>query len=522
MRRLVGLFVLAAAAFAVTASGGAAAGPAHSRPLGIVPHARTPHSRSTSAALAAPSFLTFDANYETLIDQYLADVAHDSGATSNVYSIATQYSDGSGNLQYQSSFGGSYVDHDPLPANGCNDGQAVCLTDQELQAEIQNVLTAKGWHGSPSALFALLTPNGVGGCLDGSSTLCTTTDPGFCAYHSAFTDSAGEVVFYANEPYNATISGCDPGSSPNSDDADATINTLSHEHNEAITDPFGDAWWRDSDGQENGDLCAGTFGTPLGGTGPSRWNQVINGHEYWLQQEWSNIGSACLQNAAQEGGVTNPSENLDYHGGPVMHTNTTYAIFWLPTAGNAVPPALSGSAAVNRTLTSSPGAWRGSPTGYAYQWQRCSAAARGCVNIAGATGSTYTSTAADNGRYVRSTVSATNVNGASPYAASAGEVIVSRPHVSKAPRVSGHAQVARRLSAGHGSWTGPPTSYRYQWLRCDGHGGSCRSIRHATHATYRVTRQDARHRLRVRVTALNAAGRKLATSRATARVPAAR
>jgi hypothetical protein len=101
-------------------------------------------------------------------------------------------------------------------------------------------------------------------------------------------------------------------------------------------------------------------------------------------------------------------------------------------------------------------------------------------------------------------------------------VIVSRPHAKKAPHISGKARVGRRLSAVRGTWSGPPKSYRYQWLRCNARGGSCARIRHATHSTYRLTRTDAAHRLRVRVTATNAAGSRLAASRATARVPKTR
>ena len=294
--RLMKVLVLAGMAVAITASSGTAASSARARMLGPVRHAPAPHAMSKSTLFSTARFLTFDANYESLINQYFTDVAHDSGGASNVYSIATQYTDGSGAIQYQSTFGGSYVDNDPLPANGCDDGQdSVCLTDPQLQAEIQNVLTAKGWHGSTSAMFVLMTPNGVGSCFDGTSQECTTNT--YCAYHNSFTNSNGEPVIYANQPYDATINGCGSGSSPNNDDADTELNTISHEHNEALTDPFGDGWWRDSDNQENGDLCAWTFGTPLGGTGLGEYNQVINGHNYWLQQEWSNSASGCRLHA---------------------------------------------------------------------------------------------------------------------------------------------------------------------------------------------------------------------------------
>jgi hypothetical protein len=78
--------------------------------------------------------------------------------------------------------------------------------------------------------------------------------------------------------------------------------------------------------------------------------------------------------------------------------------------------------------------------------------------------------------------------------------------------------VAGHLKVNNGTWSGPPASYRYQWLRCNAHGGSCRSIRHATHSTYRAVSADTGHRLRVRVTAANAAGSKTATSTVSARI----
>jgi hypothetical protein len=245
-------------------------------------------------------------------------------------------------------------------------------------------------------MFVLMTPNGFGSCFDGTSQECTTNT--YCAYHNSFTNSNGEPVIYANEPYDATINGCGSGSSPNNGDADTELNTISHEHNESITDPFGDAWWRDSDNQENGDLCAWNFGAKLGGTtGVDAYNQLINDHHYWLQQEWSNKGSACFQDATHESGGSNPGKNLAYHLGQVMHTNTTYAIYWLPTAGNTALPVVTGTAAVNHALTTSVGSWNGSPTGYTYQWQRCSSTGTGCANIPGATAPTYTATTADGG-----------------------------------------------------------------------------------------------------------------------------
>jgi hypothetical protein len=522
--RLTKLFALATLLLSVTASSGAAAGRAHPHLLGVVPHNGKSHALAKPSAAAGPAFFTFDAPYVSLIDRYFGDVAHDSGGTTNVYSVATQYSDNTGPIAYQSTFAGSYVDRDPLPANGCSDGvDPVCLTDFQLQAEIQNVLTAKGWHGTPTNEFFLMTPVGVGSCGDPGGTECSTN--AFCAYHNAFTDAAGEPVIYANEPYEGQLGGCsDPAKQgfPNDPDADTTINTISHEHNESITDPFGDAWIDVGSGDENGDLCAYTYGAPLGTVGGQPYNQVINGHDYSLQQEFSDLGSACIQNATQEHPPM--SMSLPYNGGLVMRTNTTYAIYWLPTPGNTTPPSVSGAAAANQTLSSTTGSWNGAPTSYSYQWQRCLPNRTACVNIPGATASTYTATSADVGNILLSTVSATNVNGASPYAVSDPVVVASIPAASAGPVISGVPAVGKTLSTTDGAWntgyTAPTVGY--QWLRCAADGTGCAAISGATGSTYTLTHSDAghtpkaEHTLRVAVTETNAAGTGSATSAASA------
>lgn len=518
------LLVLAALVLAAGTSIGSATAGTPASVLGTVPR-----SSAKLHAASSPDPMTFDASYVSLINRYFTDVQAASGTGSNVYSVATQYSDGSGAAQYQSTFGGAYVDKDPLPADGCTDGlDRVCLTDQQVQDEIQAVLTAKGWHGSPTNLFFLMTPAGVGICADSLGGSCSSNM--FCAYHSVFSDLGGEQVIYADEPYEGPVGGCGGGPAdqvgtgfgfPNDPDADTTINTISHEHVEAITDPFGDAWYAFSGvNYEIGDLCAYYYGAELGVAANGQpYNQLINGHEYSLQEEYSNADGGC---APSLGGTSSPPSNgsgpLAYHTGQVMHTNTMYAIYWLPTPGNVHRPALRGTAAVNKKLTSSPGGWNGAATGYSYQWQRCSRSGKSCVDISGATGPTYTLTALDRAVTVRSTVSARNVNGPSPYVASAGKLVTVAPTAISAPRISGKATVGRRLAAAHGGWRWSPTAFRYQWLRCSGSGAGCVPIRKATHAKYRVSRQDSGHRLRLRVTARNAAGARTASSRPTARV----
>jgi tripartite motif-containing protein 71 len=80
---------------------------------------------------------------------------------------------------------------------------------------------------------------------------------------------------------------------------------------------------------------------------------------------------------------------------------------------NTSPPTISGVAQEGNTLTADPGAWSGSPTGYAYQWRRCDTAGGSCADIANATATTYALTSADVSHTIRVRVVASNAAGPS-------------------------------------------------------------------------------------------------------------
>jgi hypothetical protein len=436
------------------------------------------------------------ASYESSVNRYFTDVAAASGAGTNVYSDDTQYSDATGPIAYDSTFGGSYVDSTAFPTSGCTDGsKPVCVSNQALEAEIQSVVTAQHWPDGKTSLFFVLLPSGIGSCYGG--THCTT-DPvnGWCAYHSGFLGTNSSPIVYAAEPFDGTITGCHgaPGQGfPNGTDADSTINTISHEHNEAITDPWGNAWFN-GNFEEIADLCAWTFGSQLGTANGQPYNQLIDGHPYSLQREYSNDGSSCVQRYGSAGAPVSPA--------------------------SSARPVVSGTAAVGHLLSTTKGTWTGSPTAYAYQWLRCTANGKTCASIGGATGATYTVAAPDTGYTLEARVSATNAAGTTTATSAATQLVVARPSVSRAPHIAGRARIGKRLAATPGTWTGLPAAYRYAWLRCNARGAHCFAIRGATAATYAARRADRGHRLRVRVTAVNAAGSRAATSSATARIPA--
>jgi hypothetical protein len=86
------------------------------------------------------------------------------------------------------------------------------------------------------------------------------------------------------------------------------------------------------------------------------------------------------------------------------------------------------------------------------------------------------------------------------------------------PTITGTEQVGQTLTAGNGTWTNTPTSFAYQWLRCNAGGNSCVSVSNGTLKTYTLVGADATHTMRVRVTATNADGSASAQSDQTAAI----
>jgi hypothetical protein len=231
------------------------------------------------------------ANFNNTMYQYFVDVNG-----SSLGGVQTQYwmrgSNGTQvRVQNKVTYGGYYIDRTPYPTGACLHSITGwnCITEAWIQYEIKRAMTAKQWSPGPNKIFFVYTGNREGSCyFTYANRQCasgTESYKNYCAYHNHFL-WGNQAVIYAYMPYLFTICDAVPVAPHGNKVIDAQLSVTSHEHFEAITDPSGYYGWidRGEQGGENGDKCAWNFGS-YGSWG----NQVMNGHYYILQQEFSDL-----------------------------------------------------------------------------------------------------------------------------------------------------------------------------------------------------------------------------------------
>jgi hypothetical protein len=183
---------------------------------------------------------------------------------------------------------------------------------------------------------------------------------------------------------------------------------------------------------------------------------------------------------------------------------------------NEVPPSVEGVAEAGELARVDEGTWSGAePISYGYQWERCDSEGHSCVPIDEATGSSYLTTATDEGHMLRVAETATNSDGQSIVHSASSAIVEPPPAPSNtgAPSIEGSNEAGALLTAQIGAWSGgEANSYGYQWQRCNAEGEECADIEAATEAERPSTLADVGYALRVVVTASSPGGEASADS----------
>jgi len=158
------------------------------------------------------------------------------------------------------------------------------LSDASIQTIVANHINNGSLPSDTNAVYFVLTASDV----NETSGFCTQ----YCGWHTHGTIGGRDIKYAFVGNAARCLNACAAQSTgPNGDaGADATASILSHELEEAVSDPDLNAWF-DSRGEENADKCAWTFGTTKVASNGSRYNMTLGGRNYLIQRNWVNSGS---------------------------------------------------------------------------------------------------------------------------------------------------------------------------------------------------------------------------------------
>ena len=303
------------------------------------------HSSRPYLIFWTPAGESIAASSEGLIERFFTDAAADSGTSSNLFGVLRQYYDRTGFADYQQRFSAArqvITDRQPYPPRDsalCPDVSTTyptCISDTQLESEVRRLVTAErlptaetlgsGDLRAYAPIYVVILPADVEFC-HVSGTRCSAKN--VAGYHGAFTLGNGSEVLFAPVAFSFGRDGAPPPGitgpcalggtklpqEPNQDPADCTLNAISHEDSETITDPVPPSGWSltppfSTAVDETGDWCEvhgafdpnqglnpNAFLPTLGGSesAGTLYDQLIHGHPYYLQAEWSEGLSNCAQ-----------------------------------------------------------------------------------------------------------------------------------------------------------------------------------------------------------------------------------
>jgi hypothetical protein len=133
----------------------------------------------------------------------------------------------------------------------------------------------------PTATLA--DPNGIYLVLTSSEVKVSGFGTQFCGWHSYNSTSNAKYAFVGDP---ATTAGCLAQSvGPNLAGADSMLSVVAHELEETVTDPQLNAWYS-TNGNENGDKCAWTWGQTKRQSNGGYSNMTIGVTNYLIQQNF--------------------------------------------------------------------------------------------------------------------------------------------------------------------------------------------------------------------------------------------
>jgi len=205
----------------------------------------------------------------------LTDLGNHIGGSGYFNINSTYYNASNAHVVNSVTYGGSTTD---------NYSQGTSLSDAAIKTIVSSAITSGRLPKNTSAVYFVLTSQDV----NASSGFCTQ----YCGWHTHGTISSSDIKYsFVGNPARCISSCAAQTVGPNGNaGADGMASILSHELEEAVTDPDLNAWY-DGQGAENADKCAWTFGTTTTLPSGAKYNMTLGSRNYLIQQNWVNSGA---------------------------------------------------------------------------------------------------------------------------------------------------------------------------------------------------------------------------------------
>jgi hypothetical protein len=217
--------------------------------------------------------------------QILIDFANSVGG-SPYEQLNTTYSISGTSVTGNVSYGGAVTDAY---------SQGSRLRDASILTIVNNAINNLGLPFNSNAVYFVLTSSDV----SEQSGFCTR----YCGWHTAATSGGRHIRYSFVGNANRCLNACAAQTTgPNGNaGVDGMISVVAHELEEAISDPDLNAWY-DSQGAENADKCAWTFGHAQYQTANGAWaNMHLGTRDFLVQRnlQHNTSGDLCKVNANQ-------------------------------------------------------------------------------------------------------------------------------------------------------------------------------------------------------------------------------